>query len=301
MLTIFTPSYNRAYILSNLYRSLLTQTSYDFEWIIVDDASSDNTRELASSFKTDKFPIRYFLQEHGGKHRAINLAVRKARGNIFFIVDSDDYLLPDAVENIISWTKNLPDKSFCGVSGLKCTKNGKIIGGNVTFQNKSTYVDASNLERNKYGLYGDKAEVYFTDILRKYPFPEFEGEYFVTEGCVWDAIAADGYKIRWFNKPIYVCEYLNDGLTNTGANELEGSIKNFKGYLYFISQYLRLHDKIECYGRFIQYNKVCKRRDIPYLKRGKYIGFSVKKYIKYTLESTIYRIVKKIKNTYKKN
>ena len=98
MVTIFTPTYNRAYIIGKLYGSLLEQTDRNFEWLIVDDGSTDNTRELIGSFiREDRISIRYFRQENGGKHRAINRGVREAAGELFFIVDSDDQLTPEAV------------------------------------------------------------------------------------------------------------------------------------------------------------------------------------------------------------
>jgi glycosyltransferase involved in cell wall biosynthesis len=99
MITIFTPTYNRAYSLRRLYDSLCKQTSNDFEWLVVDDGSTDDTENLINSFIADgKVDIRYFKQANGGKHRAINFGVREARGELFFIVDSDDQVTPDAVE-----------------------------------------------------------------------------------------------------------------------------------------------------------------------------------------------------------
>lgn len=215
MITIFTPIYNRAYIIEQLYQSLLNQTNHNFEWLIIDDGSTDQIGELVNSWIKNSnapFTLRFYQQENGGKHRAINRGVQLAKGDAFFIVDSDDYLTDDAVEVIGKWWKDIKeDESYAGISGLKGNKKGEVIGGTPLFE---TYIDVTNMERKRYGLLGDKAEIYKTSVLKKYPFPELPGENFLTESVVWDKIAYDGLKIRWFNRVIYICEYREDGLSN---------------------------------------------------------------------------------------
>lgn len=215
MITIFTPVYNRAYIIGRLYQSLLNQTNYEFEWLVVDDGSDDRIGELIDIWikkENAPFKIRFYRQENGGKHRAVNKGVQLAEGDAFFIVDSDDYLAADAVELVYQWWKDIEkEEGYAGVSGLRGNKKGEVIGGTPLFE---AYMDATNLERERYGLLGDKAEIYKTSVLKKYPFPEPPGEKFLTEAVVWDRIAYDGLKIRWFNKVIYICEYREDGLTN---------------------------------------------------------------------------------------
>ena len=214
--TIFTPTYNREKLLDRLYLSLLQQTDRNFEWLIVDDGSTDGTEQYFESIlKNDNpFAIIYKKQENGGKHRAINSGVKMAHGELFFIVDSDDYLLPDAIEKIRQWRSTLNhSKKWAGVAGLRGYTKDTCVGGRY---GKQAYVDATNLERDKYSLFGDKAEAYFTEVLAQYPFPEFPGEKFITEEVVWNAIAADGYKLRWFNDIIYICDYLDGGLTKSG-------------------------------------------------------------------------------------
>lgn len=215
-ITVFTPTYNRGYILPKLYESLYVQCSNDFEWIIVDDGSNDNTEEIVREWMNidNGFDIIYKKQPNGGKHRAINAGVKIARGELFFIVDSDDYLLPDAIEKLLQWRSGLDGShKWAGIAGLRGYTADRCIGGNGR---GNKYVDAKNTEREKYHLGGDKAEAYFTDVLRKHPFPEFDGENFLTEEVVWNAIAADGYYIRWFSQIIYICNYLEDGLTKNG-------------------------------------------------------------------------------------
>ena len=166
---------------------------------------------------------------NGGKHRAINIGVACAKYEPFFIVDSDDYLTEGAVQFIEDHFQEIEhDVRFAGISGLKCSiKTKEIMGGNVCFEG---FVDATNLEREEFGLNGDKAEVYKTSVLKKYPFPEFEGEKFIGEGIVWNKIALDGYKLRWFNQVIYMCDYLSDGLSMQGVKK---DLNNPKGYAVY--------------------------------------------------------------------
>ncbi len=219
MVTVFTPIYNRKYIIRRLYESLCEQTDKRFEWIVIDDGSTDNVYELLEKWQkqTHDFPIKIKKVKNGGKHRAINMGVQMAETEAFFIVDSDDYLTDDAVEFInLHFPEIENDESFAGISGLRCSYlNDTIIGGRPDF---SDYVDSTNLERKKYGLEGDKAEIYKTRCLKKFPFPEYENENFITEAIVWDKIAYNKLKVRWFNKAIYCCEYLSDGLTHQGRD-----------------------------------------------------------------------------------
>lgn len=281
-ITIFTPTYNRVNLLQNLYGSLRNQKIKNFEWIIVDDDSTDNTDEVINNWITknkDEFVIRYFKQKHGGKHRAINKGIKVADGKFFFIVDSDDTLTDNATQLVEIWGKSIEGrKDIAAVSGLKIS-HGNYIGGNPIMKNMNNWVEASNLERKRYNLGGDKAEVYKTEILKKYPFPEFEGENFITEDVCWDAIAADGYKIRWYNEPIYECEYLEDGLTKSGANGISGALKNYKGYCFYIAQCLNVKKVWEWSGNIRQYNKVTKKMRLKWNQCAKDLKIPLGRYI----------------------
>ena len=235
MISIFTPVYNRAFTLKRLYKSLKSQTCKEFEWIIVNDGSSDNSEEIIKLFlkKKNDFPIRYYVKENGGKHRAINFAVPLAAGELFFIVDSDDWLAENAVEKILDVYKDIEnDSNFAGVAGLKITENNIVSG--TTFVGK--YIDATSLERRSLNIIGEKSEVFRTDILKQYPFPEYKGERFISEGVVWNKIASAGYKIRWFNTPIYYYEYQNSGLTANLRNLYKN---NPQGYMLYIKQEIK--------------------------------------------------------------
>jgi len=227
-ITVMTPTYNRGHLLPQLYESLRQQTFKDFQWLIVDDGSTDQTLNLVANWmsQVNDFEILYLKVKNGGKHRAINKATELAQGELFFIVDSDDYLIPTALEKIISWEATLgidEKKTFAGIAGCKGTDSETLVG--TTFE--GDYLDATALERDKYQIDGDKAEVFYTQLLRKYKFPEIEGENFMTEFVVWFHLAHDGYKIRWFNDIIYICNYLEDGLTKNAASIAQ---KNPKGY-----------------------------------------------------------------------
>lgn len=233
-LTICTPTYNRESTLGRLYDSLIKQTNFKFEWIIIDDGSTDHTQELVEKWRQKKnnFPITYQKQENGGKHRAINRGVAIASGTFFFIVDSDDYLTPDAVEKILEKSYEI-NPTFAGIAFCKGYFDQKIVG--TTFVGDS--IDATTLERNKYHINGDKAEVFYTEILRKNKFPEFEGEKFLTEAVVWNRIASQGYPIRWYQDIIYLCEYRDDGLTKLGYKKF---VDSPKGLLLFIKENIEM-------------------------------------------------------------
>lgn len=212
--TVFTPTYNRAYILGDLYHSLQRQTCMDFEWLIVDDGSADDTKALVASWQGEEnpFPIRYIYQENGGKCRAINRGLKEADGRLFFTVDSDDYLTDDAIEKVIRWDGELPrDGHFCGYVGNRGTTptqtpNRLFPGG---------YLDGTALDRYDQ-VDGERAFVFYTEIHRKYLYPEFPGEKFLTEAVTWDLMAHDGYKMRFYNDIIWIWEYKDDGLTRAG-------------------------------------------------------------------------------------
>lgn len=234
-ITVFTPTYNRAYSLKRLFDSLVNQTYKDFEWVIVDDGSTDNTEELVEYFQKQytNFLILYKKTENGGKHRAINRGMKLVNGDMILFVDSDDWLRKDALEWIAKVEASIPEnekENYAGVQGLCIHANGELIG--KTFCGNE-YIDCTVIDREKYNIYGDKAEAYYTRVICQYRFPEIEGEKFATECLVWNKIAYDGYKIRYFNEEIYYCEYLEDGLTH-GGNILYA--KNPKQWAMAISQ-----------------------------------------------------------------
>lgn len=206
-----------------LYQSLKAQSFHDFEWLVIDDGSTDNTGSLFSVWETECncFKIVYKKIENGGKPRAINKGVQLAKGQFFLMVDSDDYLLPDALEKMNSWCNEIAgDASFIGVGVARGNPDGKYIKGVAPIVNENGYVDATNLERANFNLDADMCEAYKTDIFKKFPMAEWPGEKFAPEQIALNEIALAGYKIRWHKDVIYICEYLEDGLTK-GSRRLE--------------------------------------------------------------------------------
>ena len=259
-ITIFTPTYNRAYTILKLYESLKKQTFRDFEWIVIDDGSIDSTEEIFLDILTQKndFPIIYRKVDNGGKHRAINKGIQLASGRLFFIVDSDDFLPYDSLARVSACEKSLTDNKtdiFAGVAGIK----GKIGGGFCGKTFDGEYLDITYLETGKNGIYGDKAEVYYTDVLRQYPFPEFDGEKFIMESVVWNVIAEAGYKLRYFNEIVYLCEYLEDGLTNQGTTKFINTPKGYGLYLSQLIKYGKLK-KIKKWQTIFEYYKLFHER-----------------------------------------
>ena len=228
-ITVFTPTYNRAYIIDELYNSLKKQTFIDFEWLIIDDGSTDCTYEKVKNWSADntKFPIRYYRFENSGKQKEINRALDLARGELFFTVDSDDLLTADALDKINQWEKTIPQcEKFCGFAGSDGDMTGKAI--NPIFSEE--YVDATFF--NRYAETGmfighDRPWVFYTDVHRQYRYPEFEGEKFIAEAVVWNRMAKDGYQIRCFNDVIYLIEHQEDGYTKKISQIL---IQSPKGY-----------------------------------------------------------------------
>lgn len=212
MLTIFTPIYNRANLIEKLYNSLCLQSCKDFEWIVVDDGSSDDINSVMERFiDEDRLRIRFYKQPNGGKHRAINTGVNAAEGEFFFIVDSDDYITEDAVEWIKEKTDLIKDKpEFAGISGIRIQPDGSRPMNGKEFPDMIS--DAIEI-RETHKVKGDLAEIYKTSILKRYPFPDIPGEKFCAEGVVWNRIAEAGYKIKYYYRPIYHGEYLPGGLT----------------------------------------------------------------------------------------
>lgn len=247
LITIFTATYNRAHTLKRLYNSLCLQTKFNFEWLIVDDGSDDNTELLIEDFqrKTKSFQIFYLKQNGGGKHRAVNYAAQFAHGELFFIVDSDDYLSVNACEVVEDeWRKNKENLQGLCFRRIE-PKTNKIIG--KEFPGKIAFPTTINFVWN---LRCEKSEILRTDIVKKYPFPEFSGERFCTEAYWLYLIEKKTHlKMVCVNKGIRYTEYYADGLTR---NIKEIKKKNPIGYmayykLLFTIPTFYLHPKIVLY------------------------------------------------------
>lgn len=241
-LTIFTATYNRGHLINRLYRSLLRQRYYDFEWLVVDDGSQDNTQQLFKEWiqSNNPFPIRYYKQENRGLICALNRGIELAQGEYLSKIDSDDYVTDDFMEHMSVWIDQIREvEGVYGVSGLSVSSEGVPLKGSwPKIPGGKYYVDATDLDREKYNLDADMTEAWKIDILRKHPFPVWEGEKFAPEQIVFHEIAREGWKIRWFPVAIKVCEYQEGGLTR-GASKLVKD--NPMGYAMMYNHKLLFH------------------------------------------------------------
>ena len=222
--TIFTPTFNRKELLEKLYKSLQKQTYKDFEWLIVDDGSADGTKEKAEEFLSEKkLDIKYYFKENGGKQRAYNFATDKANGELFICLDSDDEYVENGLETILKyWKKYEKNSDIAGMGYLSTYPDGEVIGSGFPEKEMiSTQFDIYN----KYGVKGDKGLMFRTEIIKKYKFPVFDDEKFITEAVVYNRIC-EKYKMVYVNEKIEIKEYQEDGLTAKYNNLL---LRNPKG------------------------------------------------------------------------
>lgn len=231
-LTVYTPTYNRAYCLDRCYNSLCRQTSPDFLWLVVDDGSSDGTKELVAKWqKEGRIEIEYYFKENGGMHTAHNFAYERIHTKLNVCIDSDDYLTDDAVKRIINfWNENGSD-SVGGIYALDQGTDGKIIGKPFPEELKSfqgwgcKYI--INGEGRKYKITGDKKFISVTAVLKQYPpIPVFEGEKYYSLYYKQYFIEND-YRMLLFNEPVCVVEYGEDG---SSRNIFKQYVNNPNGF-----------------------------------------------------------------------
>lgn len=227
LLTVVTPTYNRCDHLRKLYKSLENQICKDFKWLIVDDGSVDETKSFIKEIKHDSsFPIGYIYKTNGGKHTALNLAIDNVNTELFFIVDSDDVLTPDAIQTICTDWEKYRSYSLCGISYLRGYDDAHAIGDLFP---KNYLIDSFTDVRVRHHIIGDKAEVWVTQYLKQFRFPVFEGERFLVESWMWLQVS-DLADMLFVNKVIYITEYLQCGLTQSGRKL---RIKNPRGGMTF--------------------------------------------------------------------
>jgi glycosyltransferase involved in cell wall biosynthesis len=222
LFTVFTPTYNRAATLPRVYRSLQAQSFRDFEWLIVDDGSTDETRSLVESWQREaSFPIRYLWQEHAHKKTAVSRGVAEANGELFLSLDSDDEMFPATLATFRAIWLGIPEADrdrYSGVTGLCVYADGSIVGDRYP----RSPLDSNSLENaHRWKIKGEKFGFQRTDILRKFSFPKDINGY-VPEGVIWFAIARAGYITRYVNEVLRV------------YHQTEGSIVHVKRSLVAI-------------------------------------------------------------------
>lgn len=257
LLTIFTPTYNRAHTLKRAFESLCSQKIKDFEWLVVDDGSTDETECLVSGWIKDAdFPIKYVKKENGGKHTAYNIALKKAKGELFFNLDSDDWL-PNDFMRILEGLKEyfFQNHNIAGVVSLKADKFGKILGIPFTKDVHTDYLGHLNKK-----LKGEYSFIFKTEIAQKYCFPIFNGEKFIPETIVYDQFAS--FRFLATNHIMTICEYQPDGLSRYYKQLL---VDNPKGY----------H---EMYRRRLKYNHNIYNRILTMIQLGTFAKLIAVKY-----------------------
>lgn len=227
LMTIVTPTYNRVHTLEKCYNSLCDQTNKEFIWMVIDDGSTDDTERLVENLiKKNKIKIEYYKKENGGKASALNFAVDKVKTKYCACLDSDEYFSDDAIKialNNLEIVEN--NEKVCGILALRRDKEGKVLGGKEipSKVNFIKYIDIND----KYNINSEVICFYKTKILKKYKFPEFENENFVSPAFVQYEITRE-YQYKVFREPIIFCEYLEDGLTRNKNKVIR---RNPKGYL----------------------------------------------------------------------
>ena len=226
-LTIFTPTYNRAYCLHLLYESLCNQTNQDFLWLIIDDGSLDNTKEIVEKWQTEnKIEIEYIFKPNGGMHTGHNTAYDCIKTEINTCIDSEDDMPVKAVEDILKAYQTIKDNpKIAGLVGLDVFKDGNIVGTKFP-ENLTSSTLTEIYETHK--ITGDKKLVLKTEIVNQYPrYPEFTDEKFVPLGILYLMIDQQ-YQLLCINKPFCVVEYMEDGSTRNIFKQYQRHPKGFR-------------------------------------------------------------------------
>lgn len=252
VLTILTPTYNRKHTLPTLYDSLLAQTNKNFEWLVIDDGSVDGTSAwVTQQCVAAPFPVRIIQQSNQGKHIALNTGAQQARGEWVFIVDSDDFLTPDAVVSILDVIQHIPSSPWVvGICFRRSNREGNVLGADCTSMPVPWLASPGCAGRL---VQADLAYVFRTSAMLAQPFPQISGEKFVPELYIWNRIGDLGQIWFYLQHAIYCGEYLEDGYTR---NFFETLKKNPRGFLLFyldqIKREKRFIDKLKAVIRSAQ-------------------------------------------------
>lgn len=257
--TVFVPTFNRARVLPNALESIARQTYRGaFEVVVIDDGSTDDTGELVAKWAlTVSFPVVYFLQDNQGKHVAHNKAVELARGELMVLLDSDDVLLPDALQVIEQAWESIPvdDRpKYAGIEGLCLDADGKIRG--TAFP--QDVLDSNYLEvTRRHGVSGEKRSAIRVEVLRRYPYPVVASERHMRPSFIWKRMAHD-YLFRYINKPLQVVEFRRDGLTATSSRRRLRNPTGLKLYwhddLLHHQNYLTLGGRVRNHAQYVRYS-----------------------------------------------
>ena len=232
-ITVFTPSYNRASTLPQCYAALLRQTCQDFEWLIVDDGSSDNTRELVQGWQKDnKIAIRYIYQENQGMHGAHNTGHAHLTTELCIGCDSDDYLYDRCIEQVLARWNARPDGAYAGVIGECRDQHGRTLAAIPSELEETTLYDL----RYRHGIKGDFKFALRSDLLKREPYPMIEGEHYMAVGYKYFKLDQD-FKLLVIHDTLCCQEYLPDG-------EVSGKVKRYvtapRGFMHYRNEMMPL-------------------------------------------------------------
>jgi glycosyltransferase involved in cell wall biosynthesis len=233
VITIVTPTFNRASTLPRLYESLLKQTHQNFEWVVVDDGSSDETSKLIKNWQqANVIQVRYVFQPNAGKHIALNTGVIHAQGDVIFIVDSDDAITEDGIRQISDKFARFDHAKLSGLCFRKIKFDGTLVGREIPLDSiYATANDAGKMFR------GDLAYIFKKTAMQGNPFPQIPGEKFIPELYIWNKISDTGNILFFPRVAIYLCDYLDDGYTSNFTATLRNNPKGF--LLFYIDQVKR--------------------------------------------------------------
>lgn len=232
-ITVFTPSYNRAYILGKCYESLNRQTCKEFVWLIIDDGSTDCTKELVEGWmqKNNGYEIRYIYKENGGLHTGYNKAIELMDTELSICIDSDDSMPDDGIERILEAWNNRRESDIAGLIGLDYDESGNLIGTLLPEENS---INAATLLMVPHC--GDKKYVMRNDLWRQIgQMPEFQGErnfnphYFVIK-------LSSKYRFQPVNQCFCIVDYQPNGMSANIWNQYRNSPNSFAEYRRAILQ-----------------------------------------------------------------
>ena len=236
-ITVFTPAYNRADLLGRCFESMKRQTRKDFIWMIIDDGSRDNTREVVESWLREPldFELQYHYKENGGLHTAYNEAIARIETELCVCIDSDDFMPDDAVEKILAFWEKYGSDEYAGIVGLDFYLDGKVIGDPLPEQKTVNLID---LHTGKYPIVnGDRTNVVRTELYRKYaPMKVFPGEKNFNPHYMHLQISRE-YDFLVLNENLRFVDYQPQGMSNSMLWQYRNSPRSFaeirKLYLSF--------------------------------------------------------------------
>lgn len=255
LITVFTPTYNRKNCIEHCYRSLQRQSSHNFEWLIIDDGSTDGTEELIKRWQCEekRFPIRYVYKENGGLHTGYNRGIEEARTELFMCIDSDDWLPDRAIENAEKIWASIDHSKYVGIMGIDRYENGDCVGGMFPEDVKEMFLYE---KLTKYCIPGDKKMIHRTELLKRVaPMPSFPGEKFFNPSYLMYQLDQFG-KHYITNECFCIVDYQPDGMSSNMYKQYRNSPRSYaetrKLYLSFPEQTLAFR-----FRQYIHYTSSC--------------------------------------------